>query len=160
VIKAAKTPNIVPPAASMMKFQKLSCPWGQRYRFRTTLADVYDDRAITNIISFHSKIKTFRAAQRSRGFDVWESFLSRLMVLWCCANSFGFAVFIHPSPLYRDASTVLGPSCSSRYVSLVVWIAMRKMRQIRECHELGYLALGVGRYAAGCARRCIGKADD
>lgn len=65
LINEAKTPSIVPPAASMMKFQKLSCPCGQKYRCRTTLADVYDDRAIAMISSFfHSRIGTLRAEHK------------------------------------------------------------------------------------------------
>lgn len=65
---AAETPNIVAPAASMTKFQILSCPCGQKYRCRTTLADVYDDRAIAMLSSFFRRQNwsTLSGAQGSR----------------------------------------------------------------------------------------------
>lgn len=130
----AETPSIVPPAASMMKFQKLSCPCGQKYRCRTTVADVYVDRAIDRAIatisSFsHSKTGVFQALLKDHvGFLVSN-------------NGIVFAVpMLSNGVLLFSSSVTQARFClnsSSRYVSQAVWMAKSKMRQIRQCHEIG-----------------------
>lgn len=129
VRNAANTPNIVPPAASMMKFQKLSCPCGQKYRCRTTLADVYDDRAIAMISSFfHSRIGVFRAAHKGPvdlvGIDL-------LIANNGSVVSRSIYRIIPLSCFFLEADARFCPNSSLRYVSQAVWMVKSRVRQIR-----------------------------